>query len=658
MPSAYKSKGKGRDARQSRSRNTTPSNAGGAPVVIPPLPSYLENDVTKVIELANSQYTELLGLVDGPNIPDSKTLEALVEHLNNLSDMADTRGEMFNAGMREMSHKRKEVIEDQDLSREVADRAKLKRETEDDDDVIHKGKLKKRKDRGSVKEERPLSHGAHEISRQDGAETKIEGAASPVSKHSKNAASDGSSSLSPPSMLSPSGPTAENDGTAAPESPESDSSDSSHQPEPQPAVPQIQVFGNNPLKFDDPTIYHIRDIFPETTDDEKKEIYSVAHFPKSDLAHMMAGIAPDKDFSNAKPANQVSANTFQAYIDPYIRPLMEEDIAWLRERGDRATPFIIPRRGKKPYRQVWAEEDGLPYDQTQDNKDQLPLNQGRSNIDQLTDDKLESNDVSIGPLLSRLCSLLRYEHRALPDDSANPTTGESSAPTAIGGGDAMEIDQPSTESDTKPENKSLPPATAFRDANPNEFKTSVAKLDHAQLDERAKAELRYIGFLGPEDNPDYDAHYDDEVAERLRLLQGELKKQIVTNNARKARILGIAQEHMALLEFTTIQDDLDTQVQQAYLKRTRTMGKSKKGSQAKHRPGGAGGGSHVATGVSRPAVGDAAKTVMDRRKRWNDAFLPIFDDIKTTIPSASETIFDPTAMAEYEKAELENWDEE
>lgn len=133
-------------------------------------------------------------------------------------------------------------------------------------------------------------------------------------------------------MLSPNGATTGADGDEAPGSPGSESSDSSHQPEPQPSIPQIQVFGENPVKFDDPTVYHIRDVFPETTDKEKKQIYSVAVFPKSDLAHMMAGIAPDKDFSNAKPSNQVSANTFLAYIEPYVRPLTEEDIAWLRER--------------------------------------------------------------------------------------------------------------------------------------------------------------------------------------------------------------------------------------------------------------------------------------------------------------------------------------
>lgn len=454
-------------------------------------------------------------------------------------------------------------------------------------------------------------------------------------------------------MLSPKGATEAAD-AAEPGSPGSDSSESSHQPEPQPAVPQIQVFGENPLKFDDPTIYHIREVTADMTDDEKKEIYSVAHFPKTALSQMMPGIPPDKDFSDAKPSNQVSANTFQAYIEPYVRPLMEEDIAWLRERGDRVTPFIIPRRGKKSYRQIWAEEDGLAYDQSQDEKDQYALNQGRGSIEQLSDDKAETNEVSIGPLLSRLCSVLRYEHRSTVEETTNTTNGDAS--TNGLGRETMDLDQPNGDLETKTENKHLPPATAFRDASPTGFKTSVAKLDHAQLDERAKAELRYIGFLGPEDNPEYDAHFDDEVAERLRLLQSELKKQIITNNARKARILKIAQEHMALLEFTTIQDDLDSQVQQAYLKRTRTMGKSKKGSQAKHRPG-AGTGA-AGTGVSRPAVGDAAKIVMDRRKRWNEAFLPIFHDIKTTIPSEGETIFDPATMAELEKTELEAWDEE
>ncbi len=174
MPAAYKGKGKGRDARQSRSRNTTPSSASAPPIPSLPIQSYLENDVTKHIDQASLQYSDVLDLVSAQNIPDSKTLETLVEHLKVLSDMADNRGEVCNAGMREMSQKRKEV-EDQELEREVQNRSKLKRETEEEDDIHKGGKLKKRKERASAKEERPLNHGAHELARQDGAETKVEG---------------------------------------------------------------------------------------------------------------------------------------------------------------------------------------------------------------------------------------------------------------------------------------------------------------------------------------------------------------------------------------------------------------------------------------------------------------------------------------------------
>lgn len=68
------------------------------------------------------------------------------------------------------------------------------------------------------------------------------------------------------------------------------------------------------------------------TEEEKNEIYCVKSFPHSDLSHLGAGTPPDKDFSNAKPTNQVNANTFAAYLEPYFRPITEEEMAFLRER--------------------------------------------------------------------------------------------------------------------------------------------------------------------------------------------------------------------------------------------------------------------------------------------------------------------------------------
>ncbi|KAL2868838.1 histone acetyltransferase NGG1 [Aspergillus lucknowensis] len=655
MPSANKGKGKGRDVRPSRSRNTTPSS--GLSATSGPLSSYLDNDASKLIIPTTIQYVEILERMGGVGpIPDSKSLESLMEHLKSLSQLAEARGDACNAGIRELSQKRKEVVDETDLY-ESGDRPKMKREADDDEEdskALKAGKLKRRKERGSSsKEERPLAHGAHELSRQDGGETKVEGAASPASKKSKNAASEETSSLSPPSLASPRQSGAE----AETGSPGSDDSSDSRQPEPAVTVPQIQVFGPNPLKFDDPTIYHIREVAPNMTDEDKKEIFNVNVFPQSDLRHLMAGIPPDRDFSNSKPTNQVNANTFLLYIEPYVRPLMEEDIAFLKEKGDRVTPFIMPKRGKKHYTEVWAEEDGLMnLDQTNGEKERLPLNQGRGNIDQVTDETVETDKVSVGPLVSRLYSLLRYEHRATPDETT--INGAVNGDISLNGlnGDSMDIDHPTGDAETKPK----PSATSFRDASPSGFKVPAAKLDHSQLDERLKAELRHVGFLGADDNPDYDAHYDDDIAQRLRLLQSELKKQMIINSARKARVLEIARERMAFQEYMTIHDDLDSQVQQAYLKRTRTLGKSKKGSQVKHRPGGAGGGSHVvsAAGISRPAIGDVARTLMDRRKRWRDCIGPVFKDCKTTVPGNGESIFSPSLMSEYEKSELEGWDEE
>ncbi|OXV07320.1 hypothetical protein Egran_04915 [Elaphomyces granulatus] len=667
MPLAGKGKGKGREARQSRSRNTTPSSGLSASTTTgaSSIPSYLDNDVSKLFSPTTVQYADILErLGGGGQIPESRTLEVLIEDLKTLSLLAEKRGDLCNAGMRELSDRRKELEdhrEHEQMERDVEERMKMKREADEDEDgnrAIKGGKLK-RKERAP--KDRPVPIGAHEVARQDGGDLsdrkRSHDALSPSVKKSRNRTSGSTSSLSPPSFASP--PAGSGNVPDAVGSPMSDNSSDSHQPEPAPAIHQFQFFGPDPLKFDDPTIYHIRDVTPALADKERMDIYCVTRFPKSDLSHMMAGAPPDKDFSNAKPNNQVSANTFASYIEPFARPLTEEDMAFLKEKGDRTTPFVIPRRGKKHYTESWMEEDGLlSLDQSNSERERLPLNQGRGNVDQLTDEVAETDKISVAPLVSRLYSLLRYEHRAQPDENGVNGTMHGDAPMNgfLNGDSAMDLDHPIGDLETKPQ----PSATSFPDASPNGFKVPAAKLDHAQLDERLKAELRYIGFLGPDANPDYDAHYDDDIAQRLRLLQGELKKQMIVNGARKTRLLEIARERMAYQEYSTIHEDLDSQVQQAYLKRTRTLGKSKKGSQAKHRPGGAGGGSHIvsAAGIGRPGIGDVARTLMDRRKRWRDCIGPVFKDSKTTVPGAEESMFGAAIMLDYERAEQEGWDEE
>ena len=319
----------------------------------------------------------------------------------------------------------------------------------------------------------------------------------------------------------------------------------------------------------------------------------------------------------------------------------------------------MPRRGKKHYTEVWAEEDGsISLDTGQTNRDKLPANQPRGSIDQIDDENLDTDQNSTGPLLSRLLSTMRYEHRIPTTEEKERTTGLTNGGSELNGLQNGEITGENHHD--APTDDRLPPATFFPEFASQTWKVPSTKLDYAQVDERLKAELRYIGFLGLDEEPDYDAHYDDEVAQRLRFLQAELKKQSIINGARKARLLQIAQERMAHQEYSTILEDLDAQVQQAYLKRNRSLGKGKKNAK---RPGGAGGGSHFVggsggAGTAKPGIGDQAKTLMERRKKWIDTIKPVFGEDVTRVRTEGETIFDPEIMKGLEALERERYDEE
>jgi transcriptional adapter 3 len=509
------------------------------------------------------------------------------------------------------------------------------------------------------------------------------------------------------------------DKTKAEEKSDDDSSsDDDGRPPPQPR-PQANTFGDDPSTFPDPTVYEILPVKPGMTEDEIKEIYSVATYPKSDLADLIAGDPPDKDFSNAKPTNQINFSTFSSYIEPYFRPFTEEDLAFLRERGDRVTPFVMPKRGKKHYSEIWAEEDGaMAIDSA--SKDKLPPNQPRGSIENMDDDLAETDKLSVGPLLSRLLSAMRPEHRAPPaDPPSNAANGDGDilmngvANFDFSFGEPVQQPQPgqttpngTTVNGTTNGNgvqpsrgeSPLPPATQMPEANSEAWKkASHPKLDYQQVDERLKQELRHIGFLpslpgdgssssnnnntngtssgangasssaaagssnpnGPDPSSiaDYDGAYDDEVAARLRLLQTRLREQALVNGARKARLTDLVKERMAHQEYQTILEDLDSQVQAAYLKRTRTMGKKPK----KARPG-ASQPAAAAGGLARPGIGDLTKTLMERRRRWIENIGTVFDGENLgkvpRVEDEGSSIFRGDVMGEFLKRERENWEEE
>ncbi|KAK4129204.1 hypothetical protein N657DRAFT_60885 [Parathielavia appendiculata] len=692
---------------QQRSRNTTPGPAPPS-ANLPPF----ETVETETIDLRfdvfrNLTFEDMVDpLASAALIPDSKSLDGILTRLQRLGDVIEKRGTYCDRGMRLLAQTRRQRIDELALER---GREEERRQREaNDGERERKSNKKKRKGTdalappgGTIERSSPHREStgkARKLSRDDSA----------------------SSSLSPPAPRTPSN--MDVDDKTKTEANDDDSSSDDGRPPP-PARPQANTFGDDPSTFPDPTVYEIRPVKPGMTEEEIKEIYSVASYPKSDLSHLIAGDPPDKDFSNAKPSNQINFSTFSAYIEPYFRPFTEEDLAFLRERGDRVTPFMMPKRGKKHYTEIWAEEDGaMAIDSSPPGgRDRLPPNQARGTIEMLDDEVAETDKLSVGPLLSRLLQAMRPEHRAPSAEDkqggANGVGGDGDSMNGIATFDFSFGDNPPPASqangsngiisqapnpDQPPQPQSLPPATFMPESNTEAWKKAThPKLDYAQVDERIKQELRHIGFLAPlpqdpslagsstttnpTNNPsnttaplagqaidpattaEYDGHYDDEVAARLRLLQSRLREQALLNGARKARLTELVKERMAFQEYQTILEDLDSQVQAAYLKRTRTMGKKPK----KARPGQsaaaaasatAAGGAAGGVGMARPGIGDLTRTLMERRRRWIESIGTVFDDEGLAkVPRASDTdssIFRPGEMAELLKREREAWDEE
>ncbi|KAE9368472.1 hypothetical protein N431DRAFT_414901 [Stipitochalara longipes BDJ] len=649
---------KGRDVRQSRSRNTTPSLVSAG--------AQGEAGYTAYLELPIAQFRTADDITEhyGSAIPSSKDLEALLDRLKRLVEVVEIRGVVCDKGMRMLAQTRKDRLEEIETERQDAER-KVRDAAEEEERGRNKAnKVKKRKELSSTREERPLTHGAHGLAPQDGSNLEPSSPARDKSARKMSPSRDNdsaSSSLSPVAVATPAATGMDIDEKDAAD--DSDSSMDERQPPPAPAVPHLQIFGDDPSTFPDPTVYEVPD-YRSTTEfprARKKEIYSVSYFPREDLEDLIPGTPPDKDFSNAKPTNQVQANTFATYLEPYFRAFSEEDLAFLRERGDRVTPFVIPRRGKKHYTEIWAEEDGaLSVDTPQQARDKLPANQARGDVETMNDAIAETDQVSAGPILSRLLATMRPEHRAPPAEERPTTNGLTNGEANINGeanGDLGDLSQPLSDAPAP-----IPPATFMPESNSESWKKAThPKLDHAQVDERIKQELRHLGFLPPDTEPDYDAHYDDEIAARLRYLQGKLKETSTKNGARKARLQELVNERMAHQEYSTILEDLDGQVQTAYLKRTRTLGKSKK----TKRPGGAGGGSHFVgganTGMARPGIGDLTKTVMERRRKWIDTIGGVLDKDANQVrrnKDPGSSIFKPEDMSDFVRKEKESWDDE
>ncbi|KAF8474262.1 histone acetyltransferases subunit 3-domain-containing protein [Kalaharituber pfeilii] len=591
--------------RRSRSRNTTPASTAVSEQTL------MSGELSLSPQVSYGDILDKYVPAGDTSIPASITLTALASDLRALSSSAARQAAACRARIEELTGQvqRKQAEERERKEREDEEREKMERKRRDRDERRARddgGERRKKKDKDRDKHhghsKHPPTHGAHQLASQAPADAAVSGKSHTVLPIRTLGQEEGSPSPADEKPYKRS--------RSRSLSSSSSSSESERQPTPAPPVIVHDYFEN------DDTIYHIEAVTPETSVEERKRIYQVADFPRHDLTELQPGTPRIWTSLPRSPRTKLPMPPFAAYIEPYFRNFTEEDLAFLRERGDRVNCYVMPPLGRH-YSEVWAE------DETQTPASAAPAqpkneNQPKGGPDSIGDDVLEKDEVSLGPLMSRILAGMVVE------DSANEQNGEANG----------EDEKNQLSSSTLP---------GFQD--PSWKLANNAKSNYAAFEEAMKREMRYIGLWEPnEEDPDWSAQQDDEVSARLRVLQKELRKQSILNGARKTRLTEMLKDQLAYQEYATILEDLDKQVEQAYTKRTRNFKPKKK----KVVPNGAG------VAQARMGIGDQARMIMERRKRWKEIIGAVFEEDMTRIPK--ESIFNN--LEELERIEEEGCPEE
>lgn len=386
-----------------------------------------------------------------------------------------------------------------------------------------------------------------------------------------------------------------------------------------------------------------------------KKKYGVASYPENDLKDLLAGEIPNVDFSKHKPpSNQVQFTTYQSYIESFFRPFSNDDIRFANEKyvlppgfekGDydpATSPYLIPKLGPF-YADVWAEEDAALRSKLSSPAPQRPPIESykpKGTHDEVNDEKLLTEDVSVGPLLSRLLSAILSIHEA---KDAEKDDGDA---------DSSAIKDEDSRSEA---NMPLDDDVATQ-LDSDAYRVTSEVNDFYSMEERLKRELKYIGIFmnlpakGERgrrggsiiDNDEWLLHKeDDEVSAEMRVLQEELKGAVVRNRQRKKILVPIIEEQLAYQEYCTILEDLDNQVNTAYTKRLKAKSRKKKTPEA------------TVNAAQQQAANSGLRALLEKRRRWIENIGRLFKPphLMKRIPSAS--IFKDQVHSDDEEGEAE-----
>ncbi|CAI4058399.1 histone acetyltransferase NGG1 SKDI_04G3970 [Saccharomyces kudriavzevii IFO 1802] len=419
-----------------------------------------------------------------------------------------------------------------------------------------------------------------------------------------------------------------------------------------------------------------------TGEDFLKKKYNVASYPTNDLKELLPGELPDMDFSHPKPTNQIQFNTFLAFVENFFKDLSDDNLKFLKTKfitpdslqfdktyDPEIKPFIIPKLGPL-YTDVWFkdENDKNPaFKKISSHLNDASAILPKKSANEIDDNLLETESISCGPLLSRLLSAILKDDNDKPELQSSKTTGGNEVPrireeedvTSLrnnnNDGTDMSLSQEHGPSVRTPDSdidedgfqtKSMGIRDGTTSTLPQQIGwiTNGINLDYPTFEERLKRELKYVGIYMnmPKDennpnsaDPDWIAgREDDEISAELRELQNSLKQVTKKNQKRKALLIPLVERQLAWQEYSSILEDLDKQIDQAYVKRIRVPKKRKKNHTAAS--------SNVNTGTTsqiaqQKAANSSLKSLLDKRQRWINKIGPLFDkpEVMKRIPNES-----------------------
>ena len=150
LGSASKSKGKTREGRRSRSRNTTPSSvlSAGATQAGSTTTPLLELELNKLLVSPKPNYGEIIEYLESHGTKfEPKSINDIIDQLKHLSDAAEKRAESCEKAIRVIHEQKKELESDQHDRERQAEHARRAKARKEESHSQKNPKAKKRKDR-------------------------------------------------------------------------------------------------------------------------------------------------------------------------------------------------------------------------------------------------------------------------------------------------------------------------------------------------------------------------------------------------------------------------------------------------------------------------------------------------------------------------------